>query len=434
MTRAFVGLGSNVGDSPGIVREALERMRALGTDFVNSDLYLSAPWGGVDQPAFIDVVAAFDTELAAVDLLAVNLEIERDFGRVRRERWGPRVLDIDLLLYGEQTIDAPMCHVPHPRMRERRFVLEPLAEIAPDFKVPPDGATARELLAALPDSKYDWAIRLHDTATLAPARRVDYDAPEGPASHYESLRPFSIFDREVFAAVKGALSPLHGKRVLDVGCGTGRFTRQLARDGAAVTGIDSSERMLAAARDHEPDAAIHYMDGDANESLPHGPFDGITAFYSIQYLDVRRFLANAASRLSDGGVLAVATFPHRHFAETEYGRFFPSLPAIDMARFPSVPALERALRDAGFDDITLREGVLSISDDPRSLIERVERRYLSSFFLLPEAEFRSGLQHLRDAWLPQKDVRRTARFVVVSGRANGASDRPGGTLRRTTTA
>jgi len=123
VARAFVGVGSNLGDSAGIAREAFDRLRALGTDFVNSDLYLTEPWGVQAQPSYINAVAAFDTDLSARELLERLQSIETAFGRERRERFGSRTLDLDLLLLGDARIDEPDLKLPHEHLAARAFVL-----------------------------------------------------------------------------------------------------------------------------------------------------------------------------------------------------------------------------------------------------------------------------------------------------------------------
>ena len=425
MTRAYVGIGSNLGDSAGIVREAFDRIRRLGTNFVNSDLYVTKPWGWTDQPDFINAAAAFDTDIAAKELLAALRGIEAEFGRLREERWGPRSLDLDLLLYGDAVIAQVDCTIPHPHLRERAFVLEPLSEIGNDVRVSTIGKTIRELRDMLPGEDRANVRRLANTADLTAPPRVDYDAPGGAGEQYDTLRPFSAFDTAVLNAVLDATGPLADKRVLDIGCGTGRFTERLAQDGTSVVGMDPSGTMLAAARARKSseDQPIQYVEGDANAQLPSGPFDAITAFYCMQYIDVTALAKRARNELRDGGVIALATFPHQHFALTEYGVFFPSLPAIDMARFPSVPAIESALQAARFVDVASNDVVLSMEDGPAMLIGRVERKYLSSFFLLPEREFREGVAEMRRQWQGQAIVRRSARAVVVSGRFRAGSDR-----------
>ena len=142
MTRAFVGLGANLGDREATIREAL---RLLGErDDVRveavSELRETEPVGLTDQPRFLNGAARLETTLAPRALVDVLLETERALGRVRSERWGPRTIDLDLLLYGEATtLDEPGLTLPHPRLHERRFALEPLAELAPGLEIPGRG-------------------------------------------------------------------------------------------------------------------------------------------------------------------------------------------------------------------------------------------------------------------------------------------------------
>jgi len=148
-TRALVGLGSNLGDRCELLRGAVDRMRKLGTLVGMSSLYETDPIGGPRQDAFLNAVAVLDTELTARELLDELLNIERDLGRVRRERWGPRSIDLDLLVFGDESIDEPGLTVPHPRLAERRFVLEPLLEAFPRVEIPgvPDPAGALSAVA-----------------------------------------------------------------------------------------------------------------------------------------------------------------------------------------------------------------------------------------------------------------------------------------------
>ena len=131
--RAFIGLGSNLSD-PGvqILKACVELGNLPQTRLLScSSLYRSAPVGYADQPDFINAVAEVETGLAPHKLLEALLDMEHRHGRVREERWGPRTLDLDLLLYDAQVIHEPDLEVPHPRMHERAFVLQPLHEIAP---------------------------------------------------------------------------------------------------------------------------------------------------------------------------------------------------------------------------------------------------------------------------------------------------------------
>ncbi len=143
MTLACIGLGGNLGDAAQTLRGAFAALAALPqtTLLAHSQLYSTPAWGNEDQPPFINAAAVLDTALPAPALLEALLEVERASGRVRDPavHWGPRTLDLDLLLYGEQVIDLPQLKVPHPYLHERAFVLVPLAEIAPDALIPGQG-------------------------------------------------------------------------------------------------------------------------------------------------------------------------------------------------------------------------------------------------------------------------------------------------------
>ncbi len=150
--RAYVGLGGNEGDIETTLTEALWALDALPQTSIRrqSAVYRTPAWGRTDQPDFLNAVVELQTRIVPRVLLNSLLEIEQRFGRVRRseDRWGPRVLDLDLLLYGEDVLDEPGLSLPHPRLHERAFVLVPLAEIAPDLVVPGRGMV-RDLLAAV---------------------------------------------------------------------------------------------------------------------------------------------------------------------------------------------------------------------------------------------------------------------------------------------
>jgi 2-amino-4-hydroxy-6-hydroxymethyldihydropteridine diphosphokinase len=149
MTRAYVGLGANLGEPRHHVEDAIEALKALPESRLTavSSLYRSAPVGYAGQPDFINAVAELETALAPAALLDRLQDIERRHGRERSFRNAPRTLDLDLLLYGEARADSERLTLPHPRMHERTFVLQPLTEIAPDIAIPGRGA-ARALLEA----------------------------------------------------------------------------------------------------------------------------------------------------------------------------------------------------------------------------------------------------------------------------------------------
>jgi 2-amino-4-hydroxy-6-hydroxymethyldihydropteridine diphosphokinase len=135
--RVFLGLGGNIGNPAGAMGAAL---RILGSDrkarvVEVSSLFRTPPWGKTDQPDFLNACAEIATNLPPLALLALCLDAERALKRERRERWGPRIVDIDILVYGQQTVHEAGLDIPHPRMLERAFVLAPLAEIAPDLVI-----------------------------------------------------------------------------------------------------------------------------------------------------------------------------------------------------------------------------------------------------------------------------------------------------------
>jgi len=151
LTKAYVGLGANLGDRRATIERAVELLGAAeGVEVLAvSSLRETDPVGFTEQPRFLNGAAAVETALAASELLSVLLDVERRLGRTREgPRFGPRVIDLDLLLYGDAQVDEPGLTVPHPRLHERRFALEPLAELAPGLVVPGRGAVD-ELLRGL---------------------------------------------------------------------------------------------------------------------------------------------------------------------------------------------------------------------------------------------------------------------------------------------
>jgi len=152
MERVYIGLGSNLAEPLEQLRGALAALAALPQSqlIVASSFYASDPLGPPDQPRYVNAVAALDSELAPLQVLDALQAIELNQGRVRKaERWGPRTLDLDILLFGERLLDEPRLKVPHYHMHARPFVLYPLAEIAPGLRLP-DGRMLDELLAACP--------------------------------------------------------------------------------------------------------------------------------------------------------------------------------------------------------------------------------------------------------------------------------------------
>lgn len=151
MAIVYIGLGSNLADPRVQVQAGIRALAALPNSRLlrQSRLYDTAPWGRTDQPAFVNAVAQLETTLTPQALLEALLALERSAGRKRDgTRWGPRVLDLDILVYGDLIIEEPGLRVPHPHLHEREFVLAPLAEIAPHLSIPGRGEV-QTLLAQL---------------------------------------------------------------------------------------------------------------------------------------------------------------------------------------------------------------------------------------------------------------------------------------------
>jgi 2-amino-4-hydroxy-6-hydroxymethyldihydropteridine diphosphokinase len=149
MPRAAIGIGSNVGDAEANVRGAFERLGELGRLVACSPLYRSEPWGVVDQAPFVNAAALVETELQPRALLAGLKRLEAEAGRVPTYRWGPRVLDLDILAYDELRVDEPDLIIPHARLRERAFALVPLAAIDPRWEPARDALPPGERAAVV---------------------------------------------------------------------------------------------------------------------------------------------------------------------------------------------------------------------------------------------------------------------------------------------
>jgi 2-amino-4-hydroxy-6-hydroxymethyldihydropteridine diphosphokinase len=176
MISFYLSLGSNIGDRLAFLLDALQRLRQTKDIYLESvsSVYETAPVGIKEQRAFLNMALGGATSLDPRDLLNVILDIERDLGRERDIRWGPRTIDIDILTFGDNVISKPELQVPHPRMKERAFVLIPLAEIAPNLSVPID----------CPENKHTTPLELlkgvKDKSGVELWKHIDLEIGSGP--------------------------------------------------------------------------------------------------------------------------------------------------------------------------------------------------------------------------------------------------------------
>ncbi len=151
MPVVYIGLGTNLGNREENLREAKKRLSEQVKLITLSQIYETEPWGVLAQPRFLNQVVQGETELEPFDLLHFCKAIEREMGRAPSERYGPRLIDLDILFYDALAIQFPELAIPHARLHERRFILVPLAELAPDLVHPVTGRTIMDLLADLPE-------------------------------------------------------------------------------------------------------------------------------------------------------------------------------------------------------------------------------------------------------------------------------------------
>lgn len=229
--RAFVGLGANLGDPAAAILRAFEALAAIGDVRARSSLYRTLPWGNPNQPDFVNAVASIETRLTPAELLAAVKEIERRLGRVAGERWGPRSIDLDVLTYDELEIDLPGLQVPHRHLRERAFVLVPLAEIDPRYE------PLRAMLAA---------------EELAGVTRIEHRAGYGEGTLGAGVRPAEAYRMSS-----------DGERVAER---VAKLARFLAESGAMRVRIERADDQIEVARG--PRASLPPSVGPVAEGSP----------------------------------------------------------------------------------------------------------------------------------------------------------------------
>ncbi len=167
MQTIFLGLGTNLGDRTANLQAAIDGLAEKVVITAVSPIYQTPPWGVTDQPDFLNLCLVAETDLLPAELLTFVKNLELELGRQPAKRWGPRLIDIDILFYANQLVETETVTVPHPRLAERAFVLRPLADIAPDFVHPVLGET----IAVLAEKVGDEGIRPYRQATtLQPTR------------------------------------------------------------------------------------------------------------------------------------------------------------------------------------------------------------------------------------------------------------------------
>jgi ubiquinone/menaquinone biosynthesis C-methylase UbiE len=231
---------------------------------------------------------------------------------------------------------------------------------------------------------------------------------------YDRVRPADENWRRIYEHLV-ARAGLRAARVLDVGCGTGRLSHALAEEQAArVWGVDVSPEMLAVARAKAP--RLRFKEARA-EALPFrdGWFDAVVFWLVVHLVDRPAAFAEAGRVLAPGGRVAVVSFHESHFDDYWLNQYFPSLEAIDRARFPTQAGLERELRDAGFDPVELERLTGRMSLGRAEAIDKLEQRHISTFDLLPRDEVEDGVDRARHE-LPDT-VEYSLEFLVAVAQA-----------------
>jgi len=209
--RAYIGIGSNLGRRVANVERAFAAIGELGTLLAKSSIYRSDPWGKVDQPWFANAVALLQTALSPRDLLEALQAAEQRLGRTPGERWGPRVIDLDLLLYDELDIDETSLRVPHPHLRERGFVLVPLAQIDARFAALRDALPESEARSVSPLGESDSAMPIRENDSIAErVRALARFLADGDAVRVRITRP----DDDIEVALRAA-EPIASRREAD---------------------------------------------------------------------------------------------------------------------------------------------------------------------------------------------------------------------------
>lgn len=233
------------------------------------------------------------------------------------------------------------------------------------------------------------------------------------AEAYDRVRPTDANWWEVYSRVSERAT-LRGRRVLDVGCGTGRLSAALVEDGARVWGVDASAEMLAVAKTKVPNGGFKRA---AAERLPFTDawFERVVFWLVVHLVDRGRAFAEARRVLAPGGQVAVVTFDHAHFTDFWLNDFFPSIEEIDRARFPTREALHAELEEAGFAEIELERVSQRTALSRAQALERIEERHISTFDLLPPGEVADGTERARRE-LPER-VDYGVEWLLAFGRA-----------------